>query len=154
MTDQLAATDHLRVSDAERHEVGRLLGRHFADGRLDEAELDDRLAAAMSARTRGDLRSLFADLPRLGAAAPPAGRPPIRSRWLAAVAAGLVALLVPATLLAHARAEQMARFPLRFPGGIEMPLVPAGGRHPSIEVVVRGGRRTLVLVPPSAPAVP
>ena len=58
---------HLRVSDAEREAVrGRLAG-HFAAGRLDRAEFDDRVGRAMSAKTRADLRGLFADLSETGA---------------------------------------------------------------------------------------
>lgn len=56
---------HLRVSDAERHEVAERLSRHFAEGRLDQAEFDARLGRATSAVTRGDLRGLFDDLPPL-----------------------------------------------------------------------------------------
>ena len=67
----------LRVSDAERNEVADRLSRHFADGRLDQAEFKERLDAAMSAKTQGDLAGLFDDLPSLaadpasGAFAPP-----------------------------------------------------------------------------------
>src|SRR5580704_11117291 len=53
---------HLRVSDAEREAVAGRLAEHFAAGRLDQAEFDDRVGRAMSARTRGDLRGLFAGL--------------------------------------------------------------------------------------------
>ena len=56
---------HLRVSDAERHEVAERLSRHFADGRLDQAEFDARLGRATAAVTRGDLHGLFDDLPPL-----------------------------------------------------------------------------------------
>ena len=67
----LYSDQHLRVSDAEREAVcGRLAG-HFAAGRLDQAEFDDRVARAMSAKTRGDLRGLFADLSETGAPAVP-----------------------------------------------------------------------------------
>jgi GntR family transcriptional regulator len=54
---------HLRVSDAEREGVCGQLAEHFAAGRLDQAEFDDRVGRAMSAKTRADLRGLFADLP-------------------------------------------------------------------------------------------
>ena len=54
---------HLRVSDAEREAVSGRLAEHFAAGRLDQAEFDDRTRRAMSAKTRADLRGLFADLP-------------------------------------------------------------------------------------------
>ena len=57
----------LRVSDAERNDVADKLSRHFADGRLDQAEFKERLDAAMSAKTQGDLAGLFDDLPPLAA---------------------------------------------------------------------------------------
>lgn len=55
--------DNMRVSDAERAEVADLLGRHYGDGRLDKQEFDERVARAMSAKTRADLNGLFDDLP-------------------------------------------------------------------------------------------
>jgi hypothetical protein len=54
---------HIRVSDAERNEVAEILGQHYADGRLDQAEFDERVTRTMSAKTRGDLAGLFDDLP-------------------------------------------------------------------------------------------
>jgi uncharacterized protein DUF1707 len=60
---------HLRVSDAERQAVADRLGEHYAAGRLDQAEFDDRVGRAMSAKTRGDLSGLFSDLPETGAPA-------------------------------------------------------------------------------------
>ncbi len=56
---------HLRVSDAERRAVADRLGEHFADGRLDQAEFDERVNRAMSAKTRADLNGLFDDLPEM-----------------------------------------------------------------------------------------
>ena len=58
---------HLRVSDAERQEVADRLAEHYASGRLDQAEFDDRVGRAMGAKTRADLGGLFADLPETGA---------------------------------------------------------------------------------------
>ena len=46
---------HLRVSDAERNAVAERLGTHYSDGRLDQAEFDERVGRAMAAKTRGDL---------------------------------------------------------------------------------------------------
>jgi hypothetical protein len=63
---------HLRVSDAERQAVADRLAEHFSAGRLDQAEFDDRVGRAMSAKTRADLNGLFDDLPETGA---PAGTP-------------------------------------------------------------------------------
>ena len=39
----------LRVSDAERQAVTDRLAEHFAEGRLDQAEFDDRVGRAMNA---------------------------------------------------------------------------------------------------------
>ena len=54
---------HIRVSDAERNEVAERLAAHYSDGRLDQAEFDERVSRAMAAKTRGDLDGLFDDLP-------------------------------------------------------------------------------------------
>jgi DUF1707 SHOCT-like domain len=61
----------LRISDAERAEVADLLAKHYGDGRLDQAEFNQRLDQAMKARTYKDLSGLFADLPPVEAAAVP-----------------------------------------------------------------------------------
>jgi len=71
----------LRASDAERTEVADRLSRHYQDGRLDQAEFNERLDRAMNAKTRADFNGLFADLPELpdtpdqqsGQAKPPMG---------------------------------------------------------------------------------
>ncbi len=67
----LHSDQHLRVSDAEREAVSGRLAEHFAAGRLDRAEFDDRVGRAMSARTQADLRGLLAGLPETGAPAVP-----------------------------------------------------------------------------------
>lgn len=61
----------LRASDDERNVVADKLSRHYAEGRLDQAEFKRRLDTAMSATTRGELNGLFHDLPRLPADPPP-----------------------------------------------------------------------------------
>lgn len=53
----------LRVGDQEREHAARALGDHFAEGRLDRAEYDERLDRAYAAKTRADLAALFRDLP-------------------------------------------------------------------------------------------
>jgi len=53
----------LRVSDADRQAVADQLSKHFADGRLDQAEFDERLSQAMGAKTYRDLDGLLTDLP-------------------------------------------------------------------------------------------
>ena len=57
------ATPELRVSDRDRDQVVEILQVAAGDGRLTAVELDERLDAALSARTTGDLARLTADLP-------------------------------------------------------------------------------------------
>src|SRR5712671_7058316 len=66
-----ASDQHMRVSDAERQAVADRLAEHFSSGRLDQAEFDERVGRAMSAKTRADLNGLFDDLPETGATAVP-----------------------------------------------------------------------------------
>jgi hypothetical protein len=69
----------LRASDAERDAAVQRLQGAFAEGRLDDAEFDQRMRAALTARTHGDLDALLTDLPAAAGAAlrpaPVAGRP-------------------------------------------------------------------------------
>lgn len=55
--------DSIRVGTTEREDAIRVLGEHFAAGRLPTDEYEQRVDAAIAAVTRGDLRSLFTDLP-------------------------------------------------------------------------------------------
>jgi len=120
---------HIRVSDAERQAVTDRLAEHFADGRLDQAEFDERVGRATSAKTRADLNGLFDDLPETGAPAE-TDRPRRRYRHpvlliglviLVAVAAGhlvfpllwigfLVAIVLLATgTIGHSRSNHQDR---------------------------------------------
>jgi DUF1707 SHOCT-like domain len=65
----------MRVGDAEREAAAAELREHFAIGRIDQEELEMRLSAVFAARTRGDLNSLFADLPSAGHPWASAGAP-------------------------------------------------------------------------------
>jgi hypothetical protein len=97
----------MRVSDAERNEVAEALSKHFADGRLDQAELDERMTRAMSAKTRGDLAGLLDDLPPLPGplpgtdGVPVAAPPPLparRGRGSTVLFAVLLVLLLQASV--------------------------------------------------------
>ena len=64
----------LRIGDAERERAVTALGEHFAAGRLDRAEHDERADAALSAKVWDDLTVLFHDLPP-PVVGPPSGHP-------------------------------------------------------------------------------
>ena len=70
----------MRISDAERTEAADLLSKHYGDGRLDEAEFNQRLDQAMRAKTYADLSGLFDDLPRTETEAAEAPRVPAPRR--------------------------------------------------------------------------
>jgi Domain of unknown function (DUF1707) len=67
--------DGARLGDADRDALAQLLGRHYAEGRLDADELSRRLDAVYGATHRGDAAGALADLPVLAPAQPP------RRRW-------------------------------------------------------------------------
>ncbi|WP_210414780.1 DUF1707 SHOCT-like domain-containing protein [Microlunatus elymi] len=52
-----------RIGDAERDRAAEFLREHLAQGRLDQAEFDERLNTALGARYRTELDPLFTDLP-------------------------------------------------------------------------------------------
>lgn len=58
-----------RASDAERERVAERLREAVAEGRLDMEEFDERLEAALKARTHGELTPLVRDLPAPGTTA-------------------------------------------------------------------------------------
>lgn len=102
----------LRVGDAERATACDALAEHFAAGRLDPAELDDRLARAMAARSADDLRALFRDLEprRRPAPAPtPVPEPPQRETSGALVPV-LASLMVVSLLLADGMLVALGAF--------------------------------------------
>ncbi|MFV5998114.1 DUF1707 SHOCT-like domain-containing protein [Streptomyces sp. NPDC056231] len=61
-------TPELRASDRDRDQVVEILQIAAGDGRLAAAELDERLDAALSARTTGDLAGFHWATARTGAA--------------------------------------------------------------------------------------
>lgn len=62
-TQHLDQTTTLRIGDADRDRAVQALSEHLASGRLDQSEFDERMAAALGARTASDLEPLFLDLP-------------------------------------------------------------------------------------------
>lgn len=102
--DRLDPGPSFRVGEAERAAACDALAEHFAAGRLDPAELDDRLARAVAARSQADLHVLFADLrPRRTVPDPAPDLGPATAVPRAVGGAGvpaLVAMLVLCLLLA------------------------------------------------------
>jgi len=59
----------VRASDQERDAVVQRVQQAFAEGRLDDTEFDERMRAALTARTHADLDLLLTDLPAASAPA-------------------------------------------------------------------------------------
>jgi hypothetical protein len=80
ITETPAGPPATRASDRERDAVVQRVQQAFAEGRLDDAEFDERMRAALVARTHGDLDALLADLPAAAPGPAPAasGRGPGR----------------------------------------------------------------------------
>jgi hypothetical protein len=70
MSGELMSTTGLRASHADRDRVVDVLTGAAGDGRLTADELDERVEAALSARTLGELAVLTADLPVVAGATP------------------------------------------------------------------------------------
>jgi len=68
--------DRIRISDADRERVTAKLRENFAEGRLTSDELEERITAALSAKTYGDLRRVTADLPDPAPVPPRDSAPP------------------------------------------------------------------------------
>src|SRR5580700_9535103 len=56
----------IRASDQDREAVVQRLQDAFAEGRLDDAEFDQRTRAALTAKTSANLAPLLDDLPAAG----------------------------------------------------------------------------------------
>jgi hypothetical protein len=75
---ELVRPEDLRVSDAERQAVAERLQVAQNVGQLDIHEFDERVRSVWSARTRGELERVTADLPAPLPAAQAPGRRPAR----------------------------------------------------------------------------
>ena len=60
----MESNDKLRISDADRELVSKLLKVAIDEGRLTLAEYDERLRQAYEAKTVGELAPIISDLPR------------------------------------------------------------------------------------------
>ena len=75
----------LRISHAERNEIADTLSKHYAEGRLDSNEFEERVGRVMNAKTRGDVAGVLDDLPGLGSPAPPPRRRRPLGQWVLAL---------------------------------------------------------------------
>ncbi len=69
-------SDGLRIGDADRERAQARLADHYAAGRLDKDEYNERLDQIWAARTRAELTPVFRDLPGPGGPAPQPARGP------------------------------------------------------------------------------
>ncbi len=98
------ARPDLRIGDAERDDALARLSEHYAAGRLDKDEFDERSDAIWTARTQGDLASIFADLeaPRRDLARPgPWGGPWGRRSWFPLPFVPVLVVLIALTAITH-----------------------------------------------------
>jgi hypothetical protein len=105
----------VRIGTVEREAAASALSEHFAAGRLDQDELEERLDRAYAAKTAADLEPLFQDLPR--PASPVTASEPDRSA-ASGRSAGRSALLI--AVLAFAVLWMAV---VRFPPFFLIPLV-------------------------------
>jgi hypothetical protein len=76
--DEMVPGGHLRATHDDRNRAVEMLRVAAGDGRLTLEELDERVGAALTAHTYGELAALVADLP--AASGSPAGAPAVRPK--------------------------------------------------------------------------
>jgi hypothetical protein len=129
----------IRASDRERDAALQRLQGAFAEGRIDDQEFDERMRAALVARTRAELDQILADLPRSAELAPP----PVQS-------AGRLLLTLKGEVQRRGRWRVPERFnAVAYKGGCEVDLRAAelSGASTTITAVAYKGR-VEILVPP------
>ena len=82
----------IRVSDRDRDAAAHVLQAAFAEGRLDDDEFDQRMRAALTAKTHAELDTVLADLPAV------AGAPGARPAPVTEVAPGRLAVAYKGTV--------------------------------------------------------
>ncbi len=118
-----------RIADSDRERAMSDLAGHYADGRLDHEEYDERLDAIWTARTRADLAVIFSDLPRpqVTYPSPSARSAPRGDRRRRFPLLPVIAVLVVLSILTQAPFWLLI-FPLMFIGSRRgMGCAPSGG---------------------------
>ena len=93
----------MRLSDLDRDRAVDRLSEHYAAGRLDKDEFDERSDAVWTARTAGDLEPLFADLAPLRLDRPGRGHPApwVRRGWYPVPFLPVLFVLIALTVVTH-----------------------------------------------------
>ena len=142
----------LRASDDDRDRAVERLRVAAGDGRPTAAELDERLSAALTARTSGELAALTADLPEAGGIAAQAkdvvrldyegGNAARRGRWIVPQRMEIRAVGGTVKLDFTRRRDRRsdAAYPGRSPGGRLVLVTRPGIEVDADDVAVRGGR--------------
>jgi hypothetical protein len=91
----------LRLSDADRDDAIVRLSEHYAAGRLDKDEFDERSDAVWTARTGADLAPIFADLAPVARARAPYAGPWVRRGWFPLPFVPVLFVLVALTVVTH-----------------------------------------------------
>ncbi|HWE09222.1 MAG TPA: DUF1707 domain-containing protein [Solirubrobacteraceae bacterium] len=94
----------LRASDADREQVAERLRQAAAEGRLFADELEERLGAALSAKTYGELDEVVSDLPDPGPSHPRRSGELVRARPAVALAVALPLAMMLIGIIAFALA--------------------------------------------------
>ncbi len=92
-----------RISDADRDRAIDRLSEHYAAGRLDKDEFDERSDAVWTAKTEGDLAPVFADLapPRRAPSPRPGFAPWGRRGWFPLPFFPVLFVLIALTVVTH-----------------------------------------------------
>ncbi len=107
----------VRASDAQREETAKVLRRHYAEGRLDKREYEERIDQCYAAKRVGELDELTVDLPREHSAARMREEIVARMRGISLrrrVAVGMIGLTLVVGTLGGAIALETHALP--FPG--------------------------------------
>lgn len=135
------ARPELRASYEDRDRVVEILRIAAGDGRLTAAELDERVEAALTARTHGELAALTADLPAV----------PGQAGSAAAQAKDVVRLdYQGGNAIRRGRWVVPPRMEIRAVGGtVKLDFTDAVISHPTLQIqaYVRGGALVLVTKP-------
>jgi Domain of unknown function (DUF1707) len=137
----------LRASYTERDAAAGQLQDAFAEGRLDDTEFDERMRAALTAKTHAELDAVVADLPAAPAAA---GAPGTRPAPVAGVAPGRLAVAYKGTVRRAGRWRVPERYTtVVYKGGglLDLRAAELLGQVTTIRAVAYKSRIT-VLVPP------